>query len=412
MLFIYNILVSLAGLLLKVIALFHKKTGLFVNGRKMVFTALKQQIAPGDRVIWFHTASLGEFEQGLPVIEKVKAGFPEHKILVTFFSPSGYEVKKNSKTADIITYLPLDTKSKVKKFLDIVQPELAVFVKYEFWPNYLHALKKRGINTILISAIFRKNQLFFKPYGGFMRRSLRTFTRFFVQDEQSKTLLNNAGIEQVTVSGDTRLDRVSEILLRDNSLDFMEAFRDNRPCFVAGSTWPEDEELLTHLINQNNTDTKFVLAPHHIKPSHNEELKRSIRKKVALYSEREGKNLSEYDVLIADTIGILTRIYSYADMAYVGGGMGSTGLHNILEPAVFGIPVIIGKHYSRFKEANELVALGGTLSVSGKEQLYDAFLKLTKNEPFRKETGQINAGYIKKNKGAVIQILEFIRTLL
>lgn len=411
-LFIYNILISLTGLLLRIVALFDKKIKLFVNGRKTVFAVLRQQIAPEDKVIWFHTASLGEFEQGLPVMEKVKTEFPDHKILVTFFSPSGYEVKKHSGAADIITYLPLDTRRNAKKFLDLVHPELAVFVKYEFWPNYLHLLKKGSIQTILISAIFRRDQMFFKSYGGLMRRSLQTFARFFVQDERSGELLHNIGIARVTVSGDTRLDRVTEILHRDNTLDFMEPFRNGNLCFVAGSTWPEDEEILVDFINNTTGEVKFVLAPHNIKPAHNEALKKSIRKKSVLYSERRGKDLREYEVLIVDTIGILTKIYSYADMAYVGGGMGTTGLHNILEPAVFGIPVIIGKNYGKFKEANELVALQGVLPVSGKDQFHKTLLQLTNNKEFRKETGQINAAYIKKNRGAVIQILEFIRTLL
>ncbi|MGS2763466.1 3-deoxy-D-manno-octulosonic acid transferase [Sinomicrobium sp. M5D2P9] len=410
--FIYNILISVTGFLLKIIALFNKKIKLFVYGRKTVFTDLQKRIIPGDRIIWFHTASLGEFEQGLPVIEKIRAEFPDRKILVTFFSPSGYEVKKGSKAADIITYLPLDTRKNAKKFLHIVKPELAVFVKYEFWPNYLSELRERKINTILISAIFRKDQLFFKPYGGFMRHSLQTFRHFFVQDENSANLLKSTGIDRVTVSGDTRLDRVEEILHRDNTLAFMETFKNGKLCFVAGSTWPEDEELLTEMINNTPQGIKFALAPHNIKPAHHENLLKSIRKKTVLYSEREKYHLPDYDVIIIDTIGILTRIYSYADIAYVGGGMGTTGLHNILEPAVFGIPVIIGKNYCKFKEANELVKLGGVLSVSDKNQLFETSLQLIKEESLRKETGQINSLYVKKNTGAVIQILHFLRISL
>ncbi|WP_317125669.1 3-deoxy-D-manno-octulosonic acid transferase [Sinomicrobium pectinilyticum] len=410
--FIYNILICIAGFLLKIIAIFNNKIRFFVNGRKTVFSDLRKTLGPGDRIIWFHTASLGEFEQGLPVIEKIKTEFPDRKILVTFFSPSGYEIKKGSKAADIITYLPLDTRKNAKKFLDITTPELAVFVKYEFWPNYLSELNKRKINTILISAIFREDQLFFKPYGGFMRRSLQTFRHFFVQDENSGNLLNGIGIDRVTVSGDTRLDRVEEILHRDNTLEFMETFKNGKLCFVAGSTWPEDEELLSEMINNAPEDIKFALAPHNIKPAHNESLLKSIRKKTVLYSEREKHHLQDYDVIIIDTIGILTRIYSYADIAYVGGGMGSTGLHNILEPAVFGIPVIIGKNYSKFKEANELVKLGGVLSVSHKDQLSQVFSQLIEKELHRKETGRINSLYVKKNTGAVIQIVGFLRILL
>ena len=410
--FIYNILITIAGFALRGIALFNTKIRLFVQGRKDVFTHLKRQIGPGDRVIWFHTASLGEFEQGLPVIEKIRSEYPGHKVLVTFFSPSGYEVKKHSKAADIITYLPLDTRRNVTKFLDIVTPELVVFVKYEFWPNYLAGLKKRKINTVLISAIFRKNQAFFRPYGVFMRRSLQTFTHFFVQDEYSGNLLRSIGVDNVTVSGDTRLDRVAEILQRDNTLEFMDRFKDGQQCFVAGSTWPEDEELLTELINKAPGHLKFAIAPHNIKPTHNQALRKAIGKKTILYSEIRQQNLSNYDVLIIDTIGLLTRIYNYADIAYVGGGMGNTGLHNILEPAVFGIPVIIGKNYSKFREANELVKLGGVISVSDKSKLLEKTTQLIKKEELIKKTGQINADYVKKNTGAVIQILQFLRILL
>ncbi|RAV29605.1 3-deoxy-D-manno-octulosonic acid transferase [Sinomicrobium soli] len=407
--FLYNTLTALVGLILRVIAPFHHKIGLFVKGRKTVFSTLKQHISAEDRVIWFHTASLGEFEQGLPVIERVKAACPGHKILVTFFSPSGYEVKKNSRAADIITYLPLDTRKNVNTFLSLAHPELAIFVKYEFWPNYLEGLRKRHIPAILISGIFRKNQLFFKPYGAFMRQSLHTFRHFFVQDENSAALLKNIGIDQVTVSGDTRMDRVAEILHRDNTLGFMEHFKGDHLCFVAGSTWPEDEALLLPLIAHAPETVKFVIAPHNIKTAHNAALQRNIPKKAVLYSEMDHNTLPETRVLIIDTIGLLTRIYHYADMAYVGGAVGNTGLHNILEPAVFGIPVIIGPHFEKFREARELVKLGGVSTISNQEQFLKIFNQLVEQESTRAGKGEINYNYIKKNTGAVIQILEFVR---
>ncbi|WP_461533862.1 3-deoxy-D-manno-octulosonic acid transferase [Sinomicrobium sp.] len=405
----YNVLTVLTGLILKVIAPFHHKIGLFVRGRKTVFSTLKQHIAKGDRVIWFHTASLGEFEQGLPVIEKIKASYPHHKILITFFSPSGYEVRKDSRAGHIITYLPLDTRKNVSTFLSLAHPELAVFVKYEFWPNYLKGLGKRDIPTVLISGIFRKNQLFFKSYGAFMRQSLHAFKHFFVQDKDSAQLLNSIGINRVTVSGDTRMDRVEKILQRDNTLNFMENFKGEHLCFVAGSTWPEDEDLLITLINKAPETVKFVIAPHNIKAVHNTALQKSISKKTVLYSSMTLGELDEAQILIVDTIGLLTKIYHYADIAYVGGAVGSTGLHNILEPAVFGIPVVIGSNFDKFKEARDLVKLGGVYTISDIGQLKAIFLQLIENKEVRLKKGEINRNYIKKNAGAVIRILEYLR---
>ncbi|MFI2741907.1 3-deoxy-D-manno-octulosonic acid transferase [Zhouia sp. PK063] len=413
MLFLYNILVHIAGFFLKIVALFQPKIKLFVNGRKAVFKTLAQNISTNDKVIWFHTASLGEFEQGLPVIEEVKKEYPSHKILVTFFSPSGYEVKKNSTQADVITYLPLDTKSNVQKFLNVVHPDLAIFVKYEFWPNYLNALKKRKISTLLISAIFRKEQIFFKPQGSFMRSSLKTFEHFFVQDESSKQLLNNIGFNNVTVSGDTRFDRVAEIVERNNTLSFIEDFKNDKLCFVAGSTWPEDEALLIDYINKHAQDNvKYIIAPHNIKPHKIQELKNNLKVKTMLFSEKESKPLSTYKVFIVDTIGILTKIYSYANIAYVGGGMGTTGLHNTLEPAVFGIPVLIGKNYKGFKEAEDLVTQKGIVSISNLEEFDQNLTKFITNPVVRAQVGLLNHQYLKNNTGAKIQITYHIRKLV
>jgi 3-deoxy-D-manno-octulosonic-acid transferase len=411
-LFIYNILVTLVGVVLKIIAFFNAKTKLFVNGRKGVFKTLTQTIKPTDKVIWLHTASLGEFEQGLPIVERLKINFPAHKIVATFFSPSGYEVKKNSNVAHVITYLPLDTKKNAKRFLDTVRPDLAIFVKYEFWPNYLKELQKRNITTLLVSAIFRKQQAFFKGYGGFMKKTLATFNHFFVQDENSKNLLQSIGFNNVTVSGDTRFDRVSKILNQNNTLPFIKDFVDDKLCVVAGSTWPEDEALLTEYINtQLPNEVKFIFAPHNIKPQQIGKLKTSIHKRVMLFSEKEGKQLSDFDVLIVDTIGLLTKIYSYASIAYVGGGVGTTGLHNTLEPAVFGIPIIIGSNYQNFKEAIDLVALGGILSISNQASLNTALNKLIKQEEFRKKLGEINGSYVKNNTGATQVISEYTQQI-
>ncbi|MBM1105921.1 3-deoxy-D-manno-octulosonic acid transferase [Aurantibacter crassamenti] len=413
MYFIYNLFVQFAWLLLQLIALFNKKISLFVKGRKNTFAVLNKQISPKDEVIWVHVASLGEFEQGLPIIEKLKLEYPTYKILVTFFSPSGYEVKKETKVADAVCYLPMDTIGNAHKFLNKVNPKLAIFIKYEIWPNFLNELQKRKTPTILVSAIFNKNQVYFKSYGGFMRKALKRFQHIFVQDEKSSTLLRSIKINNVTISGDTRFDRVAQILERDNYNETIQNFKQNQTCFVAGSSWPEDEQIIVTTINSSSLPIKWIIAPHNIKLDQIEKLKNSIKKKTALYSERNQLDTQNYDVIIIDNIGLLTQIYSYADIAYVGGGF-ATGLHNTLEPAVFGIPVIIGPNYHGFKEAEEMVKIKGIQLISNTEgfkQLLDEFLD--KNQySLMKEAGAINANYVTENKGASIQITSYIRTLL
>lgn len=409
--FLYNIATSIAWYVLKIPAFFNKKLALFIEGRKDVFPYLENHIARNDQIIWVHAASLGEFEQGLPVIQKLKASHPEFKVLVTFFSPSGYEVKKNSKEVDMITYLPMDITTNVSRFLELVSPVLAIFVKYEIWPNYLNALQKREIPVLLISGIFNKKQVFFKWYGGFMRRALHHFTHFFVQDKASSELLQSINVLNSTIIGDTRFDRVSEILERDNSLPFMDSFKGNRLCLVAGSTWPEDEQLLIDYIENSPEAVKYVIAPHNIKEDHIKNLRTSFSKKTILYSEIKGLAITEVDVLIMDTIGLLTKIYSYADIAYVGGAF-ATGLHNTLEPAVFGIPVLIGPQYHGFKEAEDLVALKGIEVVEDKIMFSQKLDKLLMDESYRKEAGSINAHYILNNKGASNNIVNYIESLL
>ncbi|RKR14176.1 3-deoxy-D-manno-octulosonic-acid transferase [Maribacter vaceletii] len=409
--FFYNIIVLLAGLLLRVIALFSPKIALFTQGRKNVFSILKKQLTSNDSVIWIHVASLGEFEQGLPIIEKLKESYPSYKILVTFFSPSGYEVKKNTKVADLVTYLPLDTKSNVMNFINATRPKLAIFVKYEVWPNYIRELHKREIPTILISAFFKKEQLYFKSYGDFMRNTLSKFTHIFVQDNNSKTLLDSINYCNTTISGDTRFDRVSEILQRDNTLNFMQNFKGNSKCFIAGSSWPEDEEIIVEYINKNESNLKYVIAPHNIKGEHINKLKKSILKKVVLYSEIEHTTINSYDVLLVDTIGLLTKIYSYADIAYVGGGF-TTGLHNTLEPAVFGIPILIGPNYNGFKEVEDLVKQKGILPIINTLEFKEVMSLLLSDKKLFNETSVINKNYVINNTGASVQILDYLRKLL
>jgi 3-deoxy-D-manno-octulosonic-acid transferase len=411
MLFLYNLLLIFASQVVKLLALFSPKIKLFVDGRKTVFSTLKSKIKPEDKTIWFHAASLGEFEQGLPVMEKIKARYPNHKIVVTFFSPSGYEVRKNNIIADATVYLPLDTKSNAKQFLKLVHPDLVFFIKYEYWPNYLNELKKVTTRTYLISGIFRENQAFFKWYGGFYRNALKAFDYFFVQNESSKLLLQKLGFNTVKISGDTRFDRVVAILERDNSLDFIHQFKNNATTIVIGSSWPKDESLLVNYINHTNEKVKFIIAPHNIKVEQIQELKNSISKKTILFSEKENIDLATYDVLIIDTIGILTKIYSYADIAYVGGGFGNPGVHNILEPATFGIPIIVGPNFSHFAEAVALVHQEGCVSISNQNELNDAFSNLISNEDVRHEKGHICSTFVQMNKGATDIIMNQIRNI-
>lgn len=421
MFFLYNLIVIIASFLVKVVALFSPKVKLFVDGRKNVFQILGQKIQPSNKTIWFHAASLGEYEQGLPVMEKIKEKFPNYKIVLTFFSPSGYEVRKNNIIADVTVYLPLDTKFNAQRFLKVVHPEMVFFIKYEYWPNYLNELKKANVKTYLISGIFRENQAFFKWYGGFYRNALKTFEFFFVQNESSKKLIQSIGFNNVKVSGDTRFDRVVAILERDNSLDFIENFTKNSSpeisgalgvtkctTIVIGSSWPKDEELLTQFINQSADDVKFIIAPHNIKQEQISNLKSQITKKTILFSEKKNTDLSNFNVFIIDTIGILTKIYSYADIAYVGGGFGNPGVHNILEPATFGVPIVIGPNYSHFAEATALVKLEGCVSINNPKDLHEVFTELIYKEDIRHEKGHICETFVQMNKGATDVILKHI----
>jgi 3-deoxy-D-manno-octulosonic-acid transferase len=409
--FLYNFLVLIASVILRGLALVNTKLSLFVNGRKETFSILKKYISNEDKVIWIHAASLGEYEQGLPIIEELKRTNPSHKIVLSFFSPSGYEVKKNSKVVDVICYLPLDTKKNVDLFIATTHPTVVIFIKYEIWPNYLLALKKKNIPTFLVSALFKENQIYFKWYGAFMRKALTNFSHLFVQNEKSYDLLNSKGFNNITIAGDTRFDRVNEILERDNSLDFMSRFKQNKFCFVAGSTWPEDEKFIIDFINQNTHPIQFVIAPHTIKAKHIETIKQAITKPVLCYSELENSELEKYDVIIIDTIGILTKIYSYADVAYVGGGF-ATGLHNTLEPAIFSIPVIIGPKYLGFAEAEELVQRQGILSINSPSEFREKMNLCFESVDYKQKTGEINHSYIASKKGATRRILNVINSII
>jgi 3-deoxy-D-manno-octulosonic-acid transferase len=405
MYFLYSLLLRGIEKVLPISGFFSKKMKLFVAGRSTTFASLAAAIQKDDKSIWFHAASLGEYEQGLPVMEAIKTRYPNHKIVLSFFSPSGYEVRKNNKIVDVTVYLPLDTPQNAERFIHKINPELVFFIKYEYWPNYLKILGEKQIKTYLISGVFRENQLFFKWYGGFYRKALDAFTYFFVQNESSKTLLQQLGKTNVMVSGDTRFDRVAAILEKDNLVDFIAEFKNNTPTLVVGSSWPKDEALLVDYLNQSTHALKWIIAPHNIKPEQINSLKQSIQKKTVLFSEREGKNLADYEVFIIDTIGILTKIYSYADLAYVGGGFGHPGVHNLLEPATFGVPIICGPHYSHFAEATALVELGGCISIQSAQELQEALDTLIQNADIRHEKGHICQTFVQMNTGATQKII-------
>ncbi|WJJ96721.1 3-deoxy-D-manno-octulosonic acid transferase [Algibacter luteus] len=408
--FIYNIGIFLAGIALKIGALFNNKLKKGVEGRKSTFKILKDSISENDKTLWFHCASLGEYEQGLPVFTKLRNHYKSHKIVLSFFSPSGYDIKKNSPIADLVVYIPLDTRTNAKRFLNLVKPELSVFVKYDIWPNFLYELKSQQKRALLISASFRENQIYFKTYGGFFRKALFTFEHIFTQNEVSKEILNAINYKTVSVNGDTRFDRVYSQLETDNTLPYVEAFKNNKLCVVAGSTWPEGESLFIDFINSEaSKDIKYIIAPHDIKPDRIKKLQESIKSKSILFSDKNNKNLSDYKVFIIDTIGILSKIYSYADIAYVGGAMGNTGLHNTLEPAVFGVPIIIGNNHYKFPEASALITNGGMFSISNQQEFNQILNELILNEEKRKISGIKNRQYIEKNTGAVIQILDYLR---
>ncbi len=405
---LYNIFIAIFNSILPVLGLLSSKLKLFVNGRKDTFKILEEHSLTQKQVLWFHCASLGEYEQGVPVMEALKKKYPEHTLLVTFFSPSGYEAKKNSTLADVIVYLPIDTKANAKRFVKLVSPEIAVFVKYEFWPNYLKALKENKVSTVYISTTFRSDQVFFKWYGGFMRKALRTIDHFFVQDSISKTLIEDIGFSNVTLSGDTRFDRVSHQIEMDNHVDFISEFVDERLCVVMGSSWPEDEAIFIDFVNRTADDVCYIIAPHEFKASSMSALQQKIKKKTVLYSEKEGRNLKECQVFVMNTIGYLSRVYSYADIAYVGGAMGSSGLHNILEPATFGIPIIIGKNFEKFREAKQLQKLAGLFSVSNAQEFSGIMQKLIDDKKFREKTGMISGHFINSNTGATQMIAEYL----
>ncbi len=407
MILLYSFAIQITTWILPVLAWFNPKLKLFVQGRKTTFEQLKN-FKTEKPILWMHCASLGEFEQGRPILEHPNIQ-NNYSVVLTFFSPSGYEVQKAYDKAALVLYLPLDSKANAQKFVTLLNPKTAVFVKYEIWPNLLNELGKQQIQTILISGIFNKKQFLFKPLGAFIRKSMSHFNALFVQDQTSKNLLENAGFKTVQIAGDTRFDRVQQIVNQDNELDFVTNFVANKKVFVAGSTWAEDEKLLIKYYNSKSvTDFKLIIAPHNIKKTAIQALKEALNTNVVLYSEHAGKNLSDYDVLIVDTVGLLTKIYSYASLAYVGGGFGKAGIHNILEPATFGVPIIIGSIFDTFKEAVALVEQKTVFVVDNQETFNTTVDLLLNDLALAKIKGSQCQEYINKHLGATEKIVSYL----
>ena len=401
--FLYSLAVFVAKAMTPVVAK-STKTKAFVAGRKALWTQLKG-IPQNKKVVWMHCASLGEYEQGLPVLTALKNNHPEYFYLVTFFSPSGYEVRKNHGIADLVTYLPWDTKADVKRFVALVNPVMALLVKYEFWPNLIRELQRKEVPLYLISGLFRQNQRFFKPWGNSQRKLLREFAHLFVQNEASLKLLQSIGVQQVSVSGDTRFDRVGAA---KEPLAFMDTFVGARKCIVAGSTWPEDEALLLEAIRQTPKDWCWLIAPHEMHEAKLNHLMAQLPKGSLRYTQNEEATFDGCPVLVLDTIGMLGRSYPYASLAYVGGGMGTSGLHNILEPAAEGVPIVIGKNYDTFPEAKDLIALGGVISVATADACSKQLSILQENDALREEKGSTNKNYVRTNQGATAKTLSLL----
>lgn len=408
---IYSLFIHLYGLFVHFAGLFNVKARQWIDGRHGLFAkldlALKQVDRKKNPLIWFHVSSLGEFEQGRPVIEAFRKRWPEKKILLTFFSPSGYEVRKNYDQADFIFYLPLDTCRNARNFLNIVQPEMVFFVKYDFWFNYLEAIHLKHIPLYYISALFRKNQHFFQWYGGWFRTNLRFVTHFFVQNQESEKLLRSAGISNVTLTGDTRFDRVFAIARQHKPMPLIEKFCAGKKVFIAGSSWEPDEAIFIPLIHHHELNLKFIIAPHDTSPGRINTIREHLGQPVVCYSELNEENAAQATILIIDSVGLLSQLYRYATVAFIGGGY-TGSIHNIQEPVTFGVPVFFGPNYHKFREARELVALGGAFSVTSSEELVKKVTEITGDLQENSRLSAICLNYVEENRGATEKIMDYL----
>lgn len=403
----YSLVICIYLFAVKIVSLFNKKVRLMVNGHAQVFKILRSQIEKDQKYIWFHAASLGEFEQGRPLMERIRAQYPQYKILLTFFSPSGYEVRKNYQGADVICYLPFDTPRNVRRFLNLAHPCMAFFIKYEFWQNYLKGLQRRNIPTYSVSSIFRKNQVFFRWYGGRYFKVLTRFTHLFVQNELSKKLLATLNIHNVTVVGDTRFDRVVEICRQAKELPLVEAFKQGRRVMVAGSSWQPDEDIFLNYFNEH-PEMKLVIAPHVISESHLTEIIGKLKRPYVRYTQATEEAARQADCLIIDCFGLLSSIYRYGEIAYVGGGFG-VGIHNVLEAAVYGVPVIFGPNNQRFQEARQLLDAHACFEIHDEAEYRTVMDRLMTDAVYLTQCGKAAGSYVSSHAGATEKILSAIK---
>ena len=400
---LYNIAIYFYLLGVAIASLFNEKVRKMWRGERAAFDVLKQKVDPEAKYVWFHAASLGEFEQGRPIMERLRSEHPEYKILLTFFSTSGYEVRKNYEGADIICYLPLDTPINAIRFLRLVRPVMAYFIKYEFWYNYLHILKYRHVPAYSVSSIFRPEQIFFKWYAKKYAGVLRCITHFFVQNEQSRELLAKIGITEVTISGDTRFDRVLQIKEQSKHLPLVEAFKQDHKVFVAGSSWPPDEEIFIRFFNEH-PEWKLIIAPHVIGNDHLQQILSRLNRKTVRYTEATPETAAEAQCMIIDCFGLLSSIYHYGEVAYVGGGFG-VGIHNVLEAAVWNVPVFFGPNNKRFQEAQQLLASGGGIEITNYSSFATAMQRFMDDDKWLEQCGSKAGDYVKSMAGATDIVL-------
>jgi len=405
--YLYSLSIIIYSALLHIAAIFVPKAKLWAQGRKSIFHKIKKEVEPGN-IIWFHAASVGEFEQARPLIEAFKKEYPLKKILVTFFSPSGYELRKNYELADYIFYLPIDTPKNASKFIDLILPETVFFIKYEFWFNYINEIHSRHIPLYLVSGIFREKQHFFKWYGSWFAKHLPMFKHIYVQDKASAKLLGSLKARNFSISGDTRFDRVYQNTLNVQRFDTIEHFIGNNKVLLAGSSWPQDEDLLIRYLINTEQDIKLIIAPHEIHENHIISIEKSFKNFNPIrWSQHQSKDddLQNSQVLIIDSVGKLMHLYQYADVAFIGGGFG-VGIHNILEAACFGKPIVFGPNYQKFKEAHDLIELEGAFSISNYNELKDVLDKLFIDSKILKQKSDICLKYIKDNIGATEIIMK------
>jgi len=407
--FIYNTFIAFYILLIKCAAPFNKKAKQWIDGRRNLIhkieDSLKQETSP---IIWIHCSSLGEFEQGRPLLEAIKENYKNYKILLTFFSPSGYEIRKNYPKAEYVFYLPADTRVNAKKFIACIKPKIAIFIKYEYWFNYLHVLDKKNIPVFYVSAIFRKNHYFFKWYGKWALNQLKKINCFFVQNDISKNLLTTHGISHVEVTGDTRFDRVLSLASNPKALPLIELFVQKKQLIIFGSTWPEDDSLILDFIKSRDPNLKFIIVPHEINEPYIHKLIQNSTLRACKYSQLTNLNATDMQLIVVDTVGLLSSMYAYGHIAYIGGGFGK-GIHNILEAACFGLPVFFGPNYKKFSEAVALIKLNGAFFINNKSELTMGINTLLKDEKKRIEISEICKSYVINNSGATYRILKKIK---